>query len=95
MPSKRVPKSRESVIRFEQIPNVGPRIADDFRRLRIDHPHHLVGRDPYALYDKLNVLTGTRQDHAQIHATCLRPARSTSSTGPRSGCSGWRRKRRG
>jgi len=31
----------------------------------------------------------------QIHAICLRPARSISSTGPRSGCSGWRRKRRG
>jgi hypothetical protein len=62
MPSKRVPKSRESVVRFEQIPNVGPRIAADFRRLRVEHPHHLAGQDPYALYDRLNVLTRTRQD---------------------------------
>ena len=61
MPGKRVAKSRESVVRFEQIPNVGPRIAEDFRRLRIAHPHHLAGQDPYALYDRLNDLAG-RQD---------------------------------
>ena len=62
MPRKRVAKHREAVVRFEQIPNVGPRIADDFRRLRIEHPHHLAGQDPYALYDRLNALTGARQD---------------------------------
>jgi hypothetical protein len=62
MPSKRVAKSRELIVRFEQIPNVGPRIADDFRRLRIAHPHQLAGQDPYALYDRLNVLTGARND---------------------------------
>ena len=62
MPRKRVARHREAVVRFEQIPNVGPRIADDFRRLRIEHPHHLAGQDPYALYDRLNALTGARQD---------------------------------
>lgn len=62
MPVKRVAKSRESITHFEQIPNVGPRIADDFRRLRIGHPHRLAGQDPYVLYDRLNALTGTRQD---------------------------------
>ena len=62
MSKRRLAKSRESVVRFEQIPNVGPRIADDFRRLRIAHPHHLAGRDPYALYEQLNDLTGVRQD---------------------------------
>jgi hypothetical protein len=62
MSKRRLAKSRESVVRFEQIPNVGPRIADDFRRLRVGHPHHLAGRDPYALYEQLNDLTGVRQD---------------------------------
>jgi len=62
MSKTRVAASRESVVRFEQIPNVGPRIAEDFRRLRIAHPHHLVGRDPYALYDRLNEISGTRHD---------------------------------
>ena len=68
MPSKRLAKSREAVVDFEQIPNVGPRIADDFRRLRIGHPHRLAGLDPYALYDRLNVLTGTRQDPCVLDA---------------------------
>ena len=62
MPAKRLAKKRESVADFKQIPNVGPRIADDFRRLRIEHPHRLAGQDPYALYARLNALTGTRQD---------------------------------
>ena len=62
MATKRLARSREAIVRFEQIPNVGPRIADDFRRLRIGHPHHLAGQDPYALYHRLNDLTGTRQD---------------------------------
>src|SRR5581483_7678256 len=55
-------KSREDVFTLEQIPNVGPRIADDFRRLGIAHPHHLAGRDPYELYDRLNALSGMRHD---------------------------------
>ena len=62
MPNKCLAKSRESVTSFEQIPNVGPRIAGDFRRLFVQHPHHLAGQDPYALYDRLNDLTGTRHD---------------------------------
>ena len=45
-----------------RIPNVGPRIADDFRRLKISHPHKLAGQDPYKLYDRLNKVTGVRQD---------------------------------
>ena len=55
-------KNRESVFDFEQIPNVGPRIDDDFRRLKISHPHRLAGQDPYELYERLNELTGVRQD---------------------------------
>jgi hypothetical protein len=61
MPAKLHP-SRERVVEFEQIPNVGPRIAADFRRLGLAHPHALAGRDPYELYDRLNAVTGLRQD---------------------------------
>lgn len=51
-----------AVERLEQIPNLGPRIASDFRRLGLHEPSTLVGRDPYALYEMLNVQTGVRQD---------------------------------
>ncbi len=60
--TKRVAASREKIVKFEQIPNVGPRIAADFRKLSLEHPHGLAGSDPYELYNRLNTLTGVRQD---------------------------------
>lgn len=53
---------REQLVKLEEIPNVGPRIAADFRRLGLGYPHRLVGQDPYALYAALNEITGTRHD---------------------------------
>jgi len=47
---------------LEDLPNVGPAIAADFIRLGIRTPRELAGRDPYALYDELNRITGTRHD---------------------------------
>ena len=58
----RLSSSREQLVKLEQIPNVGPRIAADFRRLGLDHPHRLAGQDPYALYAALNEMTGVQQD---------------------------------
>jgi len=60
--SKSLARARERITRLEQIPNVGPRIAADFRKLGVEHPHGLAGRDPYALYDQLNTVTGVRHD---------------------------------
>jgi hypothetical protein len=57
-----VAASRESIVRFQQIPNVGPAIEKDFRLLKIAHPHHLASHDPFELYDRLNAVTGVRQD---------------------------------
>lgn len=59
---KSLARARERITRLEQIPNVGPRIAADFRKLNVRHPHALAGRDPYALYDQLNHVTGVRHD---------------------------------
>lgn len=55
-------KAREGVERLEDVPNVGPRISEDFRRLGIESPRQLAGRDPYHLYDELCRLTGQRHD---------------------------------
>jgi hypothetical protein len=54
--------SRRDVTRLEDIPNVGPSIAADFRQLGITLPEELPGRDPYALYDELCRVTGVRHD---------------------------------
>jgi len=48
--------------KLEDLPNVGPRIAADFRKLGIKEPWQLDGRNPRLLYERLNTLTGARQD---------------------------------
>jgi predicted flap endonuclease-1-like 5' DNA nuclease len=53
---------RLRIAALEDIPNVGPSIAGDLRRLGIRAPRELAGRDPYALYETLNRATGTRHD---------------------------------
>lgn len=47
---------------FEQIPNVGPRIAQDFRTIGIASPHALAKQDPLKMYLKLQKVTGVRHD---------------------------------
>ena len=47
---------------LEDLPNVGSAVAADFVRLGIRTPRALAGRDPYALYDELNRVTGMRHD---------------------------------
>ena len=54
--------NRMRMTMLEELPNVGPAIAADFVRLGIRTPRELVGRDPYALYDELNRITGKRHD---------------------------------
>jgi len=47
---------------LELLPNIGPSMAADLRRIGIRHPQQLRGRDPFALYLTLSSATGTRQD---------------------------------
>ena len=55
----------EAATRLEDIPNIGPSIADDLRALDIFEPAQLVGADPYALYARLVEL------HGEAHDPCL------------------------
>jgi hypothetical protein len=48
--------------RLEDLPNVGPAIARDLRRLGIGEPDELRGRDPYMLYLDLCRTTRALQD---------------------------------
>ncbi|MCU0919125.1 MAG: helix-hairpin-helix domain-containing protein [Burkholderiaceae bacterium] len=47
---------------LEQLPNIGPTLAADLRRLGIRHPGELRSRDPFQLYQALCRATGKRQD---------------------------------
>ena len=53
---------RRAITHLEQIPNVGPAVAADLRRLGITSPGQLLGRDPYTMYDDLCRITGQRHD---------------------------------
>src|SRR5437660_810722 len=66
---------RDGVVRLEDIPNVGPAIAGDLRKLRIMLPTDLHGRDPYAMYDDLCRIIGS----GSILSAKPYPARSDSS----------------
>jgi len=54
--------SAEDCERLEQLPNIGPALAADLRRIGIQRPAELRGQDPYALYRRLCEATGQRQD---------------------------------
>src|SRR4029079_11323279 len=51
---------------LEDLPNVGPATAADFRLLGITRPGQLKGKDPYRLYERLCELTGVRHDPCVI-----------------------------
>jgi hypothetical protein len=53
---------RQEIARLEDIPNVGPAVAGDLRRLGVTAPADLLGRDPYEMYDDLCRLTRQRHD---------------------------------
>ncbi|MEO8486096.1 MAG: helix-hairpin-helix domain-containing protein [Betaproteobacteria bacterium] len=52
-------------LRLEDLPNVGPAMAADFRRLGIGTPDEIRGRDPYMLYHDL-----CRATHS-LHDPCV------------------------
>jgi hypothetical protein len=52
----------QEIGRLEEIPNVGPAVAGDLRRLGIALPADLMDRDPYEMYDDLCQIIGRRHD---------------------------------
>jgi len=52
--------------RLEQVPNVGPSLAADLRRVGVKRPADLVGRNGFELYDRLCAATGQRHDPCVI-----------------------------
>lgn len=59
-------RSAADAKRLQDIPNIGPSIADDLRAIGIHEPRQLPGRDPYELYRLSNDHAGVRQDPCLI-----------------------------
>ena len=55
-------KPRTEITDLRQIPNIGPAIAEDLRRIGVSSPQDLSGKDPYAMYEDLCRDTGVRHD---------------------------------
>jgi hypothetical protein len=62
MAMKTLKFDRASVKHLTDLPNVGIAIAGDLRQIGIETPAQLRRRDPYALYERLNRVTGVRHD---------------------------------
>lgn len=58
--------NRKSLSKLTDLPNVGEVIAADLRRIGIERPAQLEGRDPYELYLQLCEATGTRHDPCML-----------------------------
>lgn len=56
----RVDRTRLHVL--TDLPNIGPSLAGTLRYVGVDAPADLVGKDPYEMYDLLEVVTGERHD---------------------------------
>jgi hypothetical protein len=50
---------RELVKRFDQILNIGPKIAEQFKEIGLQEPMELIGKDPFILYKQLNEVRNT------------------------------------
>jgi hypothetical protein len=52
---------------LQEIPGVGPRIAENLLKMGIRRPSDLKGKDPRKLYDRLGKLEGVRQDPCVLY----------------------------
>lgn len=63
MPSRRLKALRaEDCQALEQLPNVGPALAAELRRIGVHSPDQLTDANALELYDRLCEATGKRQD---------------------------------
>jgi len=54
--------TRRDLASLQEIPNVGPSLAESLERAGIKRPAQLKGKDPYLLYVRLCKRTGVRHD---------------------------------
>jgi len=60
------PINRADITDLQDIPNIGPSLADKLRLIGIQSPGDLLGKDPYKMYDDLCHTTGVRHDPCVI-----------------------------
>lgn len=68
MPSIKKARTAADCQMLEQIPNIGPALAEDLRRIGVPHPAQLRNRNAFALYLSLCLHTGQRHDPCVLDA---------------------------
>jgi hypothetical protein len=58
--------NRTTVLRLEELPNIGKAIAGDLRLIGVDSPKELIGKNPLELYVELCEKSGKRHDPCVI-----------------------------
>jgi len=57
---------RKTVVRLEELPNIGKAIAGDLHLIGIRCPKDLTGKNAYELYNELCAMTGKKHDPCVI-----------------------------
>ena len=60
--TQRMAAETSAAVRLEDLPNIGPSIASNLRRVGVYRPCDLIGRQPDELYRELCAATGVRHD---------------------------------
>jgi hypothetical protein len=75
--------------RFRDLISVGSKIERDFEMLSIRSVSHLARQDPERMYEKLNSLTGARQDPCVRDVFCAAVAQARDPRLPAEQCQWW------
>lgn len=62
------PRKMEALRRLQDLPGIGPRLADDLFRLGYRAPEDLHGANPVEMFMRLEELTGSAQDPCVLDA---------------------------
>jgi hypothetical protein len=60
--TRRTAAQTSAAVRLEDLPNIGPSIASNLRRVGVHRPCDLIGQQPDELYRELCAATGVRHD---------------------------------
>ncbi|TVQ95665.1 MAG: mitomycin resistance protein [Desulfovibrionales bacterium] len=57
---------RDHLHNLTDLPNIGRAMAEDLRLLGVHRPEQLKGLDPLEMYERLQTITGKRQDPCML-----------------------------
>ena len=53
---------RKTVLKLDELPNIGSAISADLELIGINHPKQLIGKNPFKLHEELCQITNIKHD---------------------------------